>query len=183
MLDSINDIWSWLSMGLFGGMAVPFILRWYWHRFNGWGYAIGTIVGIGAAILQKLVWPDLDEASQLGVISVIALGACVVGTYVTAPTEPKILGEFYRKTRPFGLWGCVRRDLSDEERHAIRAEHIRDLVSILPAVCLFFFLFLGSMYAVLGDWNMTGIAFAVVVVCGAILYFTWYRHLGEAHDE
>jgi Na+/proline symporter len=179
-LESINDIWSWLSMGLFGGMAVPFILRWYWQRFNGWGYAVGTLVGVGAAIIQKLIWPELSEAGQLGIISVISLVACITATYATAPTARETVDKFYQRTRPFGFWKAAKAEIPATELTAIRAEHRRDLLSILPAVLFFFFLFLTPMYAVVGDWAMTILTLGVVAVSGAVLYFTWYRHLGDA---
>jgi len=50
---SINDIWDWIIMGLGGGMMVPLILRMYWWRFNGGGFATGMLFGTVAAIAQR----------------------------------------------------------------------------------------------------------------------------------
>jgi len=176
-LESINDIWSWLSMGLFGGMAVPFILRWYWERFNGWGYAVGTIVGVGGALLQKAVWPELSEAWQLAGISGLSLVGCIVATYVTAPTESGVLENFYRRTRPIGTWRRAASLVEAGELREIKRENHRDLFSILPALGFFFLLFLCPMYAIVKEWTPCLLSLAGVVVCAVILYFSWYRHL------
>jgi Na+/proline symporter len=37
--ESLNDVWGWLTMGLGTGLIVPQMIRWYWWRFNGYGYA------------------------------------------------------------------------------------------------------------------------------------------------
>ncbi|KAL6076845.1 Na+/solute symporter, variant 2 [Balamuthia mandrillaris] len=58
---NINSMWGWVNSGLAGGMLVPLMLRWYWWRLNGMGFAIGTIGGITAGVLQKMVLPDIEE--------------------------------------------------------------------------------------------------------------------------
>ena len=52
---SIDAIWGWLTMGLSAGLLMPIVLRWFWWRFNGWGFSIGTLIGIVTAIVVKLV--------------------------------------------------------------------------------------------------------------------------------
>ncbi len=60
-IKSINEIWGWLTMGLSAGMIVPLLIRWYWWRMNGYGFAAGTIFGMGTAIVQKLFYPEATE--------------------------------------------------------------------------------------------------------------------------
>ncbi|MBW2456131.1 MAG: hypothetical protein JRI68_16550 [Deltaproteobacteria bacterium] len=184
-LTSINEIWSWLSMGLFGGMAMPMVLRWYWERFNGWGYTWGTVAGVVGAMVQKVVAPDLAEWAQLAVTASVSLAGCLIGTWATSPTAKETVVEFYRRTRPMGAWPRARQGLSADERSSIRKENARDTFSIIPAMGLFFFLFLAPMYALTRDWNMTLVAVVISLVCGVVLYFSWFRHLGgtPAPDE
>ena len=40
-----------IEIELGAAFIVPNVLRWYWWRFNGWGYAIGTFVGLAGALL------------------------------------------------------------------------------------------------------------------------------------
>ena len=51
---SINDIWSWITAGLISGLMVPFALRFYWWRFNGSGFAIGTMTGMTARYTARI---------------------------------------------------------------------------------------------------------------------------------
>jgi len=39
MFSSLNDVWGFLTMGFGVGLIVPQFIRWYWWRFNGYGYA------------------------------------------------------------------------------------------------------------------------------------------------
>ena len=50
-ISNINEIWGWITMGIGAGMFIPQVIRWYWWRFNGYGFAIGTAVGMTAAVL------------------------------------------------------------------------------------------------------------------------------------
>ena len=170
-------------MGLFGGMAVPFILRWYWERFNGWGYAVGTLVGVTTALVQKLIWPGLSEAYQLVIIASLSLVSGVAATYLTAATEESVLKKFYERTRPFGWWPRAREGMSEAALAPIRAENRRDLVSVLFALGFFFFLFLSPMYFIIREWSKMTVALVVTANCGVVLYFTWYRHLRSGGDS
>jgi Na+/proline symporter len=177
LLTTINEIWGWISMGLFGGMAIPFLLRWYWERFNGWGYAIGTIVGISTAILQKFIWPELNEAWQLSIIGGLSLVASIVATLMTSATSQETVVEFYKKTRPIGFWPRAKKSISKDLLKSVKQENLRDMFSVVIALVFFFFLFLCPMYFVIRDWNMTVWSLLIVAASGVILYFSWYRHL------
>ncbi len=101
---SINDIWGWIMMGLWSGLSVPLVLRLYWWRFNGSGFASGMVVGVLMALLQRVFWPTLPEQWQFVGLTLISLVAAIFGTFATAPTDRNILENFYRTTRPFGFW-------------------------------------------------------------------------------
>ena len=45
--------WPWLL-----AFAIPNVLRWYWWRINGWGYAVGTLVGLAAAMVVPFLPND-----------------------------------------------------------------------------------------------------------------------------
>ena len=49
--ETITEVWGWIVMGLFTGMLIPNILKWFWWRFNGVGYAGGMVAGIVSAVL------------------------------------------------------------------------------------------------------------------------------------
>ncbi len=176
-VKSINEIWDWIIMGLGGGMMMPIILRLYWWRFNGGGFAIGMICGMVAAISQRLIFPDLDPQYQLLFIGGIGLLASVLGALLTPPTSPEVLRHFYRTTWPFGFWKQLKEELPAAVKQQVTSEHRRDLAAVPFALTFQVMIFLAPMLLVIRNWP----AFAVCALIGALaffgLYFIWLRHI------
>jgi len=176
-VKSINEVWNWIIMGLGFGMMVPIILRLYWWRFNGGGFAAGMIAGMVAAILQRLLYPDLGYGHQVLIVGGIGLVSSIAGTYLTPPTDPKVLRNFYRTTWPFGFWGELKAELPDDVRQQVNREHARDIGAIPFALTFQVMIFLAPMLFVIRNWS----AFAVCTTIGAIalfgLYRIWLRHI------
>jgi len=128
-IESINDIWGWIIMGIGGGLIVPVTIRFYWWRFNGGGFAVGTFVGLSCAVLQRFLFPGLDERWQFSSLMLISLTATIIGTYLTPPTKREVLENFYIKTRPFGFWGPFKKLLSESDQAATKREHFYDIIA------------------------------------------------------
>ncbi len=186
--DSINDIWDWFIMALGGGLVIPSILRFYWARFNGGGYAIGTIVGLIGAVLMRVgqmyfaeMTPFLEvlfrnPASQFFVTVLIGLTGAVVGTYLTRPTDTKVLEHFYATTRPFGFWGSMSKSLNADVRVQIFAEHRQDVLALPFAICWQVTLFLLPMQLLIKSYQAFAITLVIFIVSLAGLYWVWLRH-------
>jgi SSS family solute:Na+ symporter len=173
---SINDVWGWITMGLLSGLAVPGILRLYWWRFNGAGFAIGTFAGMLAAIIQRLIWPDWTEQTQFIVLTLASLVFTVVGTYMAPAADKETLEHFYLTTRPFGFWKPFKSRLAPDIQKKLSREHAYDLLS-LP----FIFLWMVSMYLMPMQLMIrTYKAFAVTLVFFLIgvagIYRFWYKN-------
>ena len=174
---SINDIWGWIAVSLTSGLAVPTILRLYWWRFNSGGFAIGTIVGLLAAVLQRLLIPQMLEWHQFVYMICTGLVGSIVGTYITRPTDRAVLENFYRTTRPFGLWGPLKNILSPELRELTKKEHFYDLISVPFALIWLITMFLLPMQLMVGQVRSFFITLIPFVVSITGLYFFWYRNL------
>lgn len=201
--DSIRQVFDWIMMALGAAFAVPNVLRWYWWRINGWGYAFGTFTGLLAALVvpfgpKLAAWltsavpavanvPLLVswlENIQLAYVSfpsvlVISLVGTLAATWLTRPTDEDILVTFYRNVRPFGCWGKIRQkaQLSQHEQHDKSENAALALLNTLLGAIAILGVYLGPMYLV-GHWHReaalaAGIALAAMIV----LYFTWYRTL------
>jgi Na+/proline symporter len=184
--ESLNDVWGWLTMGLGAGLLVPQVIRWYWWRFNGYGYAGGTLVGMLLAIGQRIVAPELGEIAGFALIGGGTFVAAIAITYLTDPTRPEVLKTFFRDTKPFGFWQPVRDRIAALEMDAIRAENRRDIWAICLAVPWQLVLFLTTMMFVTRAWDTFFTLLGVLVALTVGLYFTWFRHLStadEAMDE
>lgn len=184
-ITNINDIWGWLTLGLGAGLAVPLLLRWYWWRFNGYGFAIGTLAGTIAAILCKAVIlpntndPQIQEYILFLVPSLSSLLGCILGTVFTAPTDRATLENFYNVTRPFGFWGIVSRELPGNIRAKIRLENLRDIQATAIAIPWQLVMFLMGMMFVMKQWDRFGVLLLIFLLLSIALYFVWFRHLDK----
>ncbi len=55
VIRNINEIWGWITSSLGAGLLIPTLARWYWWRMNGYGFAAGTVAGMLAAVLRRLL--------------------------------------------------------------------------------------------------------------------------------
>ncbi|MGF1529748.1 MAG: sodium:solute symporter [Puniceicoccaceae bacterium] len=127
---SINDIWGWLVMGLGTGAAAPAILRFVWWRMNGWGVAASLAFGTSSAILQRAYYPGLNEWFQFGLMATISFSAAIIVSLLTKPTDRETIIRFFRRTRPFGFWGPIRREIDNSERESIFRENRTDVLAL-----------------------------------------------------
>ena len=178
-ITNINEIWGWITMGIGAGMFIPQVIRWYWWRFNGYGFAIGTAVGMAAAVLTKAFGGPIAEYNSFLIASGSSLVGCILGTYLTPPTESAGLSNFYKVTRPFGFWGSVRTEIPTDVLNQINEENRRDIIAIFFAVPWQVVLFLTGMMIVMKQWSNVFNLFGLLVVLSAGLYWFWYRHLSK----
>ena len=136
VFKNINDIWGWITMSIGSGLLLPMLLRWYWSRMNGWGFAIGTLSGMISAIAFKAIAPaGVTEYTMFALSTTVSLIGTIIGTMITKPTDESTLQSFYNKTRPFGSWGRFKSQLNPEEIQAVDKENRRDIFStVLPII-------------------------------------------------
>ncbi len=179
LIKNINEIWGWITMSIGGGLLIPLLVRWYWWRLNGYGFAAGTAAGMIAAIVQKAVFPDIPEYAAFGFNASISLVFMIITTYLTSPTEKPVLDNFYRITRPFGFWNPVRSSFSEKTLEQINAENFRDRIALCMAVPWQIVLFLTLMMIVMQRLDNFLILFSLLIVLSVGLYFFWFRHLSD----
>ncbi len=182
-IPNINTIWGWITMGLWSGIGMPLLLRFYWWRFNGAGFAAGVFGGLAAAV-AVLFWNTfaaeeqrLQEVGQFLLLTPVSLACCVAGTFLAPRTDEDTLSDFYRKTRPFGLWGPLRGVLSPEEDLAARTEHRNDLIALPFGFVWMITMYLAPMQLITGDYAAFWVTAGLFLVSLAGLYRFWYRAL------
>ncbi|WP_052881055.1 sodium:solute symporter family transporter [Kiritimatiella glycovorans] len=170
--ENIDDIWSWLMMGLTAGLGMPLILRLYWWRFNGCGFVAGTLTGLIGSILQRLWLPGLHVFTGFSLLIAVSLAGSLLGTFLAPAADRETLERFYRQTRPFGFWKPFRALLDPETRAATDRENRLDLASVPFALVWQVTLFLVPMQIVLLKFD---VEFWITVVLFAISLFGLYR--------
>jgi len=184
LINNINDIWGWITSSLGAGLLIPTMTRWYWWRMNGNGFAWGTAAGMIGAVLQRLFFPEIPEYFAFLISTVFSLIGMIVGTYAAPPTDEKVLLEFYKRTRPFGFWGPIRKKIKAETMKEINTENRRDIIATFFAVPWQVVLFLTGMTIILKRWDEFSWLLLTLLFLSSGLYYFWFRHLStEVHVD
>lgn len=196
-VSSVNSVVLWIVSGLWGGYTASNFLKWYWWRFNGYGYFWGMLTGISASltlptILSKFAGVtafaslhsiNTDVTFVFPLVFAIALLGCVLGTLLTKAEDDAVLKEFYRRVRPWGFWGPVlEKVLADDPTFQRNPDFLRDMFNVAVGICWQVALVALPIYVVIRD-SRAWIAFAVVLVTSAVLKFTWYDHLRHIEGQ
>lgn len=182
-IESVNDIWAWLTMGLGAGLIAPAFLKFYWWRLNGAGFSIGTIVGVLSAFALKYFYPQLLEWVQFSILTIIGFATSIVTTYLTTPTNENILESFYTTTRPFGFWKPFKKRLKPEIRIAMENEHKNDLKSVPFNLVGQVLLFIMPMQLIIGTYQNFLISFSIFLICVLGMYHFWYLNLPKNQQK
>lgn len=177
LIKNINEIWGWITSSLGAGMLIPTMARWYWWRMNGYGFSLGIVTGMVAAILQKAFLPGIPEYFAFTIATLASLIGMIVGTYLGPPASDEVLLEFYKRTRPFGFWGPVKKKLNPEVLAQIDQENRRDIIATFFAVPWQVVLFLTGMTIIVRRWDEFWWLSLILIGLSAGLYFYWFRHL------
>ena len=190
-LHSITEITQWIVGGLYGGYTASNILKWYWWRFNGYGYFWGMVVGLTAALavpsLVPLFAPSFhDPTYAFPFIVLLSFIACIVGTLATKPVDDETLKSFYRNVRPWGFWGPVHAMVAKDDPTIERNPHaLRDLSNCGVGIVWQLTLLTIPLYVILRDTTGTVVSVVVLVVTSLFLKTFWYDNLesGEGRTE
>ncbi|MFC1694009.1 sodium:solute symporter family protein [Candidatus Latescibacterota bacterium] len=181
--QSIAQIWNWIMMALGAGVIIPNVLRWYWWRVTGWGYAAGTLGGI-ALSLGALFYPDAPMYVIFPPICIGSLIACVAGSLLTSPVDERILVSFYTSVKPFGLWQPIRERAGlpqSEHFHKSEKASLTLLNTGLGMIAVTGY-YLFPMYLT-GHWHGYAVMCLLpALLATAILTVTWYRNLPAAEE-
>jgi SSS family solute:Na+ symporter len=176
--SSIAQIWSWMMMALGAGVVIPNVLRWYWWRMNGWGYAFGTLGGILLSLVV-LFFPSAPAYYTFPLICIASLIASIVVSLATKPTGSEILIAFYKSVRPFGFWKPIvaKAGLSKGETSSKSESMSLAITNVLLAMLAITGLYLFPMYLV-GHWYLYSVIwFGLAIIAAFALKYTWYRFL------
>ena len=182
-LSSITQITQWIVGGLYGGYTAANILKWYWWRFNGFGYFWGMLVGIISALAVPALLPTIapsfhDPTYAFPFILLLSFGGCVAGALWTRPTEDEVLKNFYRSVRPWGFWKPVHEMVAREDPSFQRNTNAaRDLLNCAVGIPWQLTLVSIPLYVVFRDLRGTFISLAVLVSASVFLKKFWYDNL------
>lgn len=178
IVDSINQITLWIVSALWGGYSASNVLKWYWWRFNGYGYFWGMIVGIIAALATPKLFPMLSALEGFPIILVASSIACIIGSLATKPESDEVLMSFYSRVRPWGFWKPIYKKVSKYNPDFKKNDNLgRDWTNIIVGMVWQISLVAIPMYLVIQDLSSLAIGIAIVLITGYFLKKNWYDKL------
>jgi Na+/proline symporter len=196
-VSSVNSVVLWIVSGLWGGYTAANVLKWYWWRFNGYGYFWGMLSGVGTSLLLPGLLPKLMDLSgflrrypvnsevtlMFPTVFVVSLTGCVLGTLLTKPADDETLKSFYRRVRPWGFWGPVLAKLRAEDPSLQpNRDFWRDAFNVVVGICWQVSLVALPIYLVIRKFSSAIECFVIIVVTSIVLKFTWYDHLKREEE-
>jgi Na+/proline symporter len=186
LTNRITDVMMWLVGSLYSGFVVANVLKWYWWRFNGYGYFWGMVAGIGGAMIvppvgEAIVGHTFNMLYTFPVLFVISLAGCLLGTFLSKPENDEVLKSFYKTVNPWGWWGPIREKVVAEDPTFIpNRGAARDLTNVAVGIVWQLCLVTLPIYIVLHKWS---IALGILVLLAATSLFmktNWYDRLEKA---
>lgn len=179
MAKNVNDILQWIVGALYGGYIAANVLKWHWWRFNAMGFFWGMMTGIAAALVFPYIFTGVPLYSW-PLLFLISLAGSVAGTYLSPPTERKVLKSFYKNVRPWGFWEPIKEEVMAEDpsfqpNKRFGLDMFNVAIGIIGQCCLT----LLPMYLVLSMKLPLIITIIILVIIGIILKRTWWDKLED----
>jgi Na+/proline symporter len=176
----VNSILQWIVSALWGSYIVSNLLKWYWWRFNGYGYLWGMIAGLIPALIFPYIFSETLELYYFPWLLLISLVGSLLGTFLTKPTDEETLKDFYKTVNPWGFWGPIKTKVMAENPGFVpNKDFKRDMFNIFLGTSAQTALIALPIYVVLMRTTPILITLAITLVCGIILKKTWWDKLPE----
>lgn len=180
IVDSINQVVMWIVSALYGGYATANLLKWYWWRFNGYGYFWGMIAGIAAALVVPKAFPALSAIEGFPIILMVSIIASILGSLLTEPDDEKVLKDFYFRVRPWGFWKAIHNKVVIDHPEVVKNKNFkRDMFNIVIGIIWQTALVATPIYIVIKEETSLITGFLVIIVSSLILKKTWLDKLED----
>lgn len=175
-IPSLNQIIGWIVSALYGGYTAANLLKWYWWRFNGFGYFWGMVTGF--VIAFPLIFTDISPLHAFPFMFIACVLASVIGSLLSKPDDMQVLKNFYIKVRPWGFWAPVLAEVQkDYPDIKSNPDFTRDAINVVVGVIWQTSLTAAPIFMVIQYWQEFAIAMCVVILTSIFLWFNWYKKL------
>ena len=177
--QDVNSMLQWIVSGLYGSYVVSNVLKWYWWRFNGYGYFWGMVFGL----IPALIFPRITDTLDLYYfpwLLIISLAGALLGTFLTKPTDEATLKDFYKTIKPWGFWGPIRKKvMAENPEFQPNRNFKRDMFNVVVGTIAQTALVALPIYIILKDALPIWITIGITLISAIILKKTWWDTLPE----
>lgn len=196
-VESINQIALWIVASLWGGYTAANVLKWYWWRFNGYGYFWGMVAGISTSLILTILdnfnligfldnWP-LPANPSMNSFPLIFLNSiigCIIATLVTKPESDEVLMKFYHNVRPWGFWKPIyQKVIKIDPEFKCNKNFKRDMFNILVGITWQITLMATPVFLVLREYSSLIICVVILIITSLVLKFNWWNKLEATYGE
>ena len=178
----VNSLLQWIVAALWGSYVAANVLKWYWWRFNSYGYFWGMVSGIIPALVFPLIFKQTLELYYFPLIFAISIIGSLIGTYARPATDPATLANFYRRTHPWGFWKPILQQIRQQEPDFETNKNFKaDMLNVLVGIVWQMSLVSLPVYLVLMQpW---GIAISLLITTLTSIYLkqNWWNKLTTEH--
>jgi solute:Na+ symporter, SSS family len=184
IVESINQVTLWIVSALYGGYTASNILKWYWWRFNGYGYFWGMIFGIAASMVIPIAFPSIPAIMAFPYVMAVSLVGCITGSMLTKAEPDPVLMKFYMQIRPWGFWKPVLNKVRViYPEFQPNRNFPRDILNVVVGVVWQVCLVLLPMSLVTKEYQLLAGVVGIGILTSIVLKFTWWNNLDKASEE
>ena len=178
--QDVNSVLQWIVSALYGSYVISNVLKWYWWRFNGYGYFWGMFAGIIPALIFPYLFKDTLDIWYFPWILLISLAGALAGTFLSKPTDEATLKSFYSTVNPWGFWKPIRlKILAENPDFKPNKNFGIDMFNVLVGTVAQTALIALPIYIVLQKSMPIWISSIIVVISAIILKRTWWDKLPD----
>jgi Na+/proline symporter len=188
---NVNQVLQLIVSALWGGYTAANVLKWYWWRFNSYGYFWGMVAGILISAipmiftgLLEVLFPNLAaDIRILYFFPIILIGstiASIIATYLSPATDIEVLKDFYKNVKPWGFWGPIHELVVEDDPTFIKNSNFKiDMFNVVVGIFWQTSLVALPMYFIFHQFFAGIITFAISIALTIILKKTWYDKLHQ----
>lgn len=178
--QDVNSMLQWIVSALYGSYVVSNVLKWYWWRFNGYGYFWGMVAGLIPALIFPYIFSGTLDLYYFPWLLIISIIGAILGTLLTKPTDDKTLMDFYRNVRPWGFWGPIKvKVMAEDPAFEPNRNFRRDMFNVVIGTTAQTALVALPIYIVLKETFPIVVTIVITVICSVILKKTWWDRLPD----
>lgn len=178
--QDVNSMLQWIVSALYGSYIVSNVLKWYWWRFNGYGYFWGMVAGLIPALIFPYVFSETLDLYYFPYLLLISIIGALLGTLLSKPTSEAVLVDFYKNVRPWGFWGPIKEKVMAEDPAFVPNKNFKiDMFNVVIGTIAQTALVALPIYIVLKDMWPMWITIIITIVCAIILKKTWWNKLPD----
>jgi len=182
--ESVDQATLWIVNSLYGGYTAANFLKWYWWRFNGYGYFWGMVAGLSSLFIIPALFPGLNSLESFPIILVLSFIGCLLGTFLTKPENEEVLKNFYKTVKPWGFWKPVHEKVLKDNPEFERNPYFkRDMFNVFTGIIWQVTLVIIPIYLVIREYFSLIVALTVCLITTLILKLNWWDKLEETFGD